>query len=138
MKWFGMKWLGMIGLMLLSGLLFAGAAFAADPTDTTLSDQNNVEMWSFLVGALLPPLIAIVQQPGWSTKMRAAITVVTCIGAAAITTWLTTGFSFDADLVGSILRTIVAAQATYLAFWKKTGLTGAIEDKTSGVQTTPA
>lgn len=111
--------LGVIGLIL--GLMWFVGEVAS----------NNQEMWAFLIGALLPPFVAIVQQPRWPDWFRAAVTVVICVIAGGITVYLTGDFDLDKELVGIILRILVAAQATYVAFWKRTKLVPAIEAKTS-------
>lgn len=93
--------------------------------------SNNQEMWAFLVGALLPPFVAIIQQPTWPNWFRATVTVVICIVAGVIAVYLTGDFDLDKELVGVILRILVAAQATYVAFWKNTKFVPALEHKTA-------
>jgi hypothetical protein len=57
--------------------------------------------------------------------------VLTSLVADFVTVWLTEGIDWDGDLVSGMMRTMVAAQATYLAFWKNAGAK-AIEENTSG------
>jgi|SRR5687768_10675018 len=93
--------------------------------------MTDVEMWALLVGALLPPLISIIQQPRWPDWFRAVVTVVTCVVAAAVELWLVGNFELGDKLVHSILLTLVAAWAAYGRFWKPTGIAQTIEDKTA-------
>jgi hypothetical protein len=99
---------------------------AAIDVDTT----NDLAMWSFLVGAFLPALVAVIQQPRWPNWFRATVTVISSVIAAGVTVWLAGDFALDSDFVGSILRVLIAAQATYIAFWKQT-LAPKIEAATS-------
>lgn len=96
--------------------------------------MTQLQMWALLVGSFLPPLVAVVQQPGWSRGFRAVVTVVICILVGAVTTYLGApgGFEFDKDLVGVILTVLVAAQATYQNFWKPTAIAPSVEAATSG------
>lgn len=89
---------------------------------------SNLAMWTYLVGVLLPPVIAIVQQPRWPSGLRALMTVVACAIVGGVTSWLEQGeLDFNGDLLGSILRVMIAAWASYLAFWKTTGVAPALE-----------
>lgn len=94
--------------------------------------MTTLEMWSVLVGALLPPLVAVVQQPKWSAPVRAIVTFLLCAAAGAGTAF------FNGELTGkpvasAILLVFVSALATFKGFWKQTGLTDAIERATSPV-----
>lgn len=93
--------------------------------------MNNLQMWSLLVGALLPPFVAIIQQPKWPSWFRAAVTAVTSIFAGLITVWLEGEVHFDSNLIGAMLTVGVAALASYRGFWKPTNIAPTIEKKTS-------
>lgn len=86
-------------------------------------------MWSIIVGALTPPLLAIVQQPRWSGFVRSAFMV----GAAAIdgiiTTWLEGKINWH-DYAQAALMCGVAIIAAYHGFWQPTGIAGKIENAT--------
>ena len=98
---------------------------------------GNLEMWSALVGWFLPMLIAVIQQPRWSNTVRSVVTVIVCVITGFVTTWLTVDFDFSKDLVASILTVLIAAQASYLAFFKPTKVAPAIERATSGGDSGP-
>jgi hypothetical protein len=94
--------------------------------------MSNLQNWTLLVGALLPPLIAFIQRPGWSDRVRSVITVVVCVIVGAVATYLEgDGLQWDGDLIGASLRVLLAAQATYIAFWKPTRIAPAIETATT-------
>jgi hypothetical protein len=90
--------------------------------------MEDLQNWTLLIGALLPPLIAFIQRPGWSNRARAIVTVVVCVAVGFVGTYLEgDGLQWDGDLVGACLRVLLAAQATYIAFWKPTQVAPKIE-----------
>ena len=87
-------------------------------------------MWSLIVGFLLPPAIAVVQQPRWSEPVRAIVMFVVCLIAAAGTAY------FQGDLTGrrwiqAALLIVVATIATFKGLWKPTRVAPEIEAATS-------
>jgi peptidoglycan/LPS O-acetylase OafA/YrhL len=106
-------------------LLFEAAPEVAD-------ESSDLAMWSFLIGAVLPFAISFVQQPRWPSGLRATVTVVSCVIVGAGTTYFSEGgIDLDGDLVSAILRVLIAAWGSYLAFWKPTGIAPALEVATS-------
>ena len=99
--------------------------------------MSNAAMWAGIVGFFLPHLLAIVQQPKFSTGLRAVITfagsVVAAIGTVLIQN---NGWSWH-DWVSSTLLILVTAIATYHGLWKPTGVAPSIEGSTSGTNTGP-
>ncbi len=93
--------------------------------------MTNASMWALIVGFFLPHVIAIVQQPGWSSGLRSVITFLSCVGAAIGTVLIQLGHWNWHDWVGSTLLILVTAIATYKGLWKPIGLSPAIERKTS-------
>jgi ABC-type uncharacterized transport system permease subunit len=89
-------------------------------------------MWSLLVGALLPPLVAFVEQPKWPNWFRAVVGVVASVVAGFVTTYLTAdGVLWEQGMLHAMLLTGVAAWASYQSFWKPTNVAPAIEEKTA-------
>jgi hypothetical protein len=91
---------------------------------------NDLAMWSLIVGALLPPVVALVQRPTWLPWVRSVVTVGACIIAGGATAW------FSGSLTGpftitSILLILTSALATYKGFWKPTEIAPKIEAATS-------
>lgn len=97
----------------------------------------TLETWSLLVGILSPLVIALVQQPKWSSAARAAVAFVFCLIAAAVTAGATMDWNFEAfkDKPGALFEAaalvLIAAWSSYQAFWSKIGAAPAIERATS-------
>jgi VIT1/CCC1 family predicted Fe2+/Mn2+ transporter len=92
--------------------------------------MTNIVMWSSIVGFFLPPVIALVQQPGWSNRVRSVVAFAACAVAGAGTAY------FQGDLTGrrfveAGLVVLVTAMATFRNFWKTTGVSPMIEDATA-------
>lgn len=92
----------------------------------------GIEVWAFVVGALMPPLVAVVQQPRWPNWVRFAVSLGSSLIAAVITTGLTHGWHIDPHLVANAFVILTEAQIFYNRFWKPSGIAPAIEAKTSG------
>ncbi|MDF2751642.1 MAG: hypothetical protein K0S82_24 [Gaiellaceae bacterium] len=87
-------------------------------------------MWSLIVGFVLPPALAVIQQSGWSQQLRAMVAFVACAIAGAGVAY----FQGDLNLerwVEAALVVLVTAVATYRNFWKPTQIAPAIESKTN-------
>lgn len=87
------------------------------------------------IGTLSPLIIAIIQQPWWSDKARALVTMVWAVVlgvATAVASGALSGFDLHtlAGTVGAISVVLVAAQGSY-GTWKKLGVTAWIENATS-------
>ena len=91
--------------------------------------------WALVLGVLLPPVIAVVQRPGWSNGARSVVTVLICTVVGTMTAWLSGDLSLPGhsvqEILGAIAVVIVAAQTTHRNFWKTTGISGAVESATS-------
>lgn len=98
--------------------------------------MTNLSMWTLIVGAVLPALIATIQQPGWSPRLRSIVTVAVCVVVGGGTSWLTGDLHIEA-IVTSILTVLVAALSTYKGFWKPTGIAPTVEALTSGTTVPP-
>lgn len=109
---------------LLFTLAFPVAAFAQDNGDDgdVIDPGTDLGMWSLLVGAVLPALVAFVMRQDWSRTVKAIVGLIASIIAGAVTTWLTEEDSlFDQGMAHAILLVAVASWASYNAFWKPTG-----------------
>lgn len=92
--------------------------------------MSNLEMWSLIVGFLLPPVLALIMQSKWPTQFKAIIAFVGCAIAGAGTAY------FQGDLTGrrwieAGLLILVASISTYHGLWKPTKVAPAIESKTT-------
>lgn len=94
--------------------------------------MSDLEMWSLLVGALLPPLVAIIQQPKWASWFRAVVGVGVSIIAGGVTTYFTLDSAlWDQGMVHAILLVAVASWSSYKMFWTPTKVAPTIEAKTT-------
>lgn len=92
--------------------------------------MSEFEMYSLIVGFLLPPVLSVVVQSSWSDRLKAVVAFVACAVAGAGVAY------FQGDLTGKRLVeaglvVLVTALATYRNFWKSTGIAPAIETKTN-------
>lgn len=92
--------------------------------------DSNLVMWAGVVGFLMPPLLAIVQQPGWSSGLRSVIMFVASLIAGAGTVFFM-GQWDTTNLVTTILFVMVTAIATYKGLWQTTNVAPKIEAATS-------
>ena len=92
--------------------------------------DSNLVMWAAVVGFVMPPLLAIVQQPGWTAQVRSIVMFVASIVAGAGTVYFM-GQWDTTNLVTTILFVTVTAIATYKGLWVPTKVAPAIEVKTS-------
>jgi ABC-type uncharacterized transport system permease subunit len=92
--------------------------------------MTDTQMWNLIVGALLPPLIALVQQPTFPPWVRSLIAVVASGVAGFVTVWVA-GELTGRSVVTGVLITLVAAVSTYESVWRKIGVTGTVETATS-------
>lgn len=101
--------------------------------------MTNSQMWSVIIGFFVPPLLAIVQQPGWSQPLRAVVTFITAIGVGLGTLYFAGNLDFSNHqaVITSVLLVLVTAVSTYGHFWKPTGVAPGIEQGTSPSPPTP-
>jgi uncharacterized membrane protein YqaE (UPF0057 family) len=101
-----------------------------NPVEAVFTD--NLAMWNLVVGFFLPPLLAVIQQPGFSKPVKAMLTFVVCLLMSIVTLALddTVGLNFQ-SWVTSSLMILVTTIATYQSLWKPTGIAPAIEAATS-------
>ena len=92
--------------------------------------MENIELWSLVVGFLLPPVLSIIMQSHWSDQVQAVVAFVACLLAGAGTAY------FQGDLtakrwVEASLVVLVTTIATYKGFWKPTRVSPTIEAATT-------
>lgn len=92
--------------------------------------DSNLVMWAAVVGFFMPPLLSIVQQPGWSQALRAVVMFVASLIAGAGTVYFM-GKWDTTNIVTTVLLVMVTAIATYQGLWKTTGIAPKIEVVTS-------
>jgi len=98
-----------------------------DTVDLTLS---NGDLWRILVGFLMPLVIAAINQRTWRSQIKAAVMFGASVVVAAITLFFQGGVDWT-DYPRAFLLIFTTAQLGYLAWWKPSGVTDAIETATS-------
>lgn len=94
--------------------------------------MTDLELYGLLVGALLPALVAVIQQPRWPSWFRAVVSVASSIVAGSLTVYLTEGDAlWEQGHLHVVLLVGVASWASYQSFWRSTGVAPVIEAKTS-------
>lgn len=97
--------------------------------------MTDTELWSAAAGFLSSLFILpVIQQPRWSDRTRALVTLGWCVVVAAGTAYLTGQFTGVRDVrawVGSFLAVFVTAIAAYRGFAKPSGLAPTLERVTS-------
>ena len=92
--------------------------------------MTNLDLVSALVGVLLPPLVAVVNQPRWPSWARALVAVVSSVAAGGMTAWVA------GDLAGmsglrAVLVVVAATLAAYRAWWQPSGIAPWLEHLTA-------
>lgn len=85
------------------------------------------------VGGLLPLLTAVFQQPKWSSRTRATMSVIISVLAGLVAYVSANGMAFDSAsaVVVFVVGVILASAASYESVWKPTGIAGSIENSTA-------
>ena len=97
-------------------------------TDTKLLTDSG--LLSLATGFLLPPFVAIVQQPRWADWLRATMTAVICVVVGYLEARLS-GTLDTRDILRGVLLILIAANSTYRGFWKPIGVAETIEHVTN-------
>lgn len=92
--------------------------------------MTDLEMWSGLVGFLLPGVIALVQQPRFNGPTRVLVTLAASAGASAVTAALQGQLDWH-RWFHSVLVVAVATIAFYHGAWKPSGVAPSLEAGTS-------
>ena len=109
-------------LLLFPGVVTAQAAVG--PFD------GNSALLAAVVAFLLPPILAVPMQAGWSSQAKAVVAFVVCLGVAAVIVYVN-GMLDAADYVRTALIVLTVTQATYQGFWRPSGVSPAILSATS-------
>jgi L-lactate permease len=91
---------------------------------------SDLDIWSMVVGFLLPPLIAVILRSHWRPEVKAAVTVGVCLIGGGVTAYLM-GYFHGVTLVRAILLTLGAALFFYRVFWKPSQIAPGIEAATT-------
>jgi hypothetical protein len=96
------------------------------------SIDATLVVWGGVVGAILPPMLAIVIQPGWRAEVKGLVALVACCLVALAICWLAGDLTRREDVATTVLTVFGVAQALYATYWRPSGIAPAIERATSG------
>jgi FtsH-binding integral membrane protein len=118
-------------LVLLASLVIVPMAFAqTDGGDGEGDVVTDAAMYALLVGFLLPPVLSIVIQTSWSEKLKAAVAFAACLVAGAGTAYFAEDLTLR-SFASAALIVLTTGMATYRNFWRPTGISPTIEEKTN-------
>lgn len=91
---------------------------------------TDAELWAAALGYVLPPVIAIVNQPRWSGAIRALFMLVVA-GADGLGSAYFTGEFSGKSAITCVLTAAVTIGIAYHTVWKPSGIAPGIEIATS-------
>jgi uncharacterized membrane protein len=97
---------------------------------TVTDNLTTQDMWTILVGFLLPIVVALVNQTHWSKPLRAIVSFAICI-VVAICDVLIQGNWNGHDLTRTLVLVAFVAYTSYTLFWKPSAIAPTIEAATS-------
>lgn len=93
--------------------------------------MSNQQMWSMVVGFILPLAIAFILQEHWPEAFQAAVAFVVCVVVAVGTVLVSDpGWSWH-DWIKDGLLILVTAIATYKGIWKPTTVATSLRKATT-------
>jgi hypothetical protein len=98
--------------------------------NTVTNNLTTQDMWTILVGFLMPLLVALVNQSHWSKPLRAIVSFAICI-VVAIADVLIQGNWNGHALTRTLVLVAFVAYTSYQLFWKPSAIAPAIEAATS-------
>jgi hypothetical protein len=94
--------------------------------------SSNAQEWALVVGFLLPLVMSVINQPGWSGQVKSLLAFAASALAGVGTLYFAQHSDKDVPTwISTALLILVTAQASYHGFHKPTGIAPTIEAKTS-------
>ena len=113
-------------------LMQVAAAFAQSSSDAVAdTPQTSLMLWSAVVGFVLPPVLSVVIQTGWSQQLQGLVSFLACLIASGGTVWFQGDFGDGTDMATAFLLVFTTAIGTYRLYWKPSGIAPAIERSTN-------
>jgi hypothetical protein len=91
---------------------------------------SNPELWAAALAVVLPPIIAIINQPRWSSAVKGILMLVVATLDGLGTAYFNDSFH-GRTIVSCILIAVIIIGATYHTLWKPSGIAPGIERATS-------
>lgn len=83
-----------------------------------------------IIGFVSPLVLSAVIQTGWSAKLQSYVTLAYSVLVGALLAWAS-GSLTAPDIVTNVLVVFTFTIAFYRGFWKTTGVSKAIEERTN-------
>lgn len=90
----------------------------------------DLAQWSALVGFLLPLVVAVIQRPSFSKRMRTIIGIIGSVVAAFFAAWAQGKLNWE-GWATSLIFISLTSWTSYLAVWVPAGAAAWVEAKTS-------
>jgi VIT1/CCC1 family predicted Fe2+/Mn2+ transporter len=97
---------------------------------SNISLMSDLDLWSAVVGAVLPLLIAVVVRSHWTSQLKGAVTVASCLLVGGVTA-LVSGYLDGISIMRSVLVVLFSTVLTYATLWYPSGIAPAIEEATT-------
>jgi len=91
---------------------------------------SNPELWAAALAVVLPPLIAIIQQPRWSGAVKGLFMLLVAAADGLGTAYFNDAFH-GRTIVSCIMLAVIVIGTTYHILWKPSGIAPGIERATS-------
>ncbi|SEC05145.1 hypothetical protein SAMN04490357_1056 [Streptomyces misionensis] len=98
---------------------------------------SNAELWAAGLGYVLPPVIAIVNQPRWSSAVKGLLMLVVAVLDGLGTAYFNDQFT-GKTIVTCMLTAAIAIGVAYHTVWRPSGIAPGIEQATSTSSPRPA
>jgi len=98
--------------------------------NTVTNNLTTQDMWTILVGFLLPLLISLINQTHWSKPLRAIVSFVICVVVALVDV-IIQGHWNGHDMTRTLVLVAFVAYTSYQLFWRPSNIAPAIEAATS-------
>lgn len=84
-----------------------------------------------LIGLFLPWFTSVVEQPTWPAPLRRGVAIAVSVIVGALTALAKGDISHGGTVLGTVLAVVLASSATYHEVWRPSGVSPAIEARTS-------
>ncbi len=95
---------------------------------------SNLQAWELILAFLLPNLLSLIIQSGWSRRAQSLLAFGVSAVATTITLWVSGELSNWTDLTTTVLTVFALTIAFYQGFWKPTGIASKLEESTNVVK----
>jgi hypothetical protein len=98
--------------------------------NTVTNALSTADMWTILVGFLLPNVIALINQSHWAKPLKAIVSFVVCVLTAIIDVLIQGNWNGH-DITRTLVLVAFVAYTSYQLFWKPSTIAPQIEAATS-------